>query len=45
MQADETGSIARCRSTRRRAPNINGQDVLTLGEAAQLRARLAAGMA
>ena len=37
-------SIACRRSARRHAPNINRQEVLTLNEAAQLRAHLAHGM-
>jgi hypothetical protein len=44
MQASEQdGSVTRRRSTRRHAPNINRQEVLTLGEAMQLRAQLASG--
>ena len=45
MQASEdTNSLIRRRSARRRIPNINGQEVLTLAEAAQLRAQMMRGV-
>lgn len=44
MQVNEQDlPLARRRSSRRHAPNINRQEVLTLGEIAQLRAQLASG--
>jgi len=42
MQASE--QVTRRRSTRRHIPNINRQEAMTLGEAAELRAQLARGM-
>ena len=45
MQASEdTSSLIRCRSARCRMPNINGQEALTLAEAAQLRAQIMTGV-
>jgi hypothetical protein len=45
MQASEdTSSLVRRRSARRRIPNINGQEALTLAEAAQLRAQMMRGV-
>lgn len=41
MQVNEADSTNLRRSSRRHAPNINRQEVLTLGEAARLRANLA----
>jgi hypothetical protein len=44
MQTDgQDGPPVRRRTSRRRAPNINRQEVLTLGEATLLRAQLANG--
>ena len=44
MENDSGPLVTRRRSARRRVPNINRQEVLTLNEAAEVRSRLAEGL-
>ena len=43
MENDSGPLVTRRRSARRRVPNINRQEVLTLNEAIEVRSRLAEG--
>ena len=43
MENDPAPVVTRRRSARRRVPNINRQEVLTLNEAIEVRSRLAEG--
>jgi hypothetical protein len=44
QESEQDDHVLHRRSSRRHIPNINRQEVLTLGEAAQLRAQLANGL-